>query len=145
MHLAALALIAMTAPLSDAAAPPDICGVWVTHPASNLGVLTAPDRVLLSVTRDGNRLKVIEIVREAIGSRVVERQYLFSLGTGTAESNVGTARTAGRETLLRRSDQIDRWRMSRHGSELIVERWPGTASGGPQKTFTLRRADRIGN
>ena len=146
MRLTASLLMALTVALAKNPPVPDLSGVWVTDPAKlDFGTSSSPTPVSLDVTQDGNGLKVIEIVAGKQGTYVVERQYLFERRGRVAEGDVGTARTSGRMTILRCSDQLERWIISVDGSELIVQRWRRDTRTASPQILIFRRTERIVN
>src|SRR5262249_10908870 len=97
-------------------------------------------RVFLRVTRGENRLNVIEIVKDHHGSSITDRQYSLDRGANAVECDCGIATNDGQKTVLHHADRTERWRLSRNGSELIVDRL--NRGRGPLRTLTFHRARR---
>jgi hypothetical protein len=121
----------------------DLNGIWVSGLANcDPDTSTSCNRVILNVTRDGNRLKVIEVASGEVGTSVAERQYVFKRPLRHVGQGVGTAKAAGRRIVLRSSEQLERWSISADGSELIVNRSIGIDPKGPQRVLFFRRSER---
>ena len=143
MRLTALFLMALCVTLATNAGMTDVSGVWVADLAkSKFETSPHPNRVILSVIRDEDRLKVVEVASGEIGAYIAERQYFFKGSPKGVGRDAGKAKTDGRETILRCSDQLERWSISEDGSELIVNRWIGDTHKAPQRVLTFRRAGR---
>ena len=99
-----------------------------------------PTRLILNVTRDGNRLKVIEVTRDEVGSYVAERLYKLEGALRRGEKDIGTAETAYRVTVLRWSGRLERWSISESGDELIVNRSTNHSPTAPRQRLILRRS-----
>src|SRR5258708_19948285 len=97
MRLTALLLLFVTGTVAKNA--PDVSGVWMADLArSDFATAPSPNRVSMSVTRDGNRLNVVQVVSDKRREYVADRQFLFK---GAAHSlGVGTVKTAGRKAIL---------------------------------------------
>jgi hypothetical protein len=98
--------------------------------------------VILNVTQDAQRLKVIEVTSDEAGASIAERYYSFR-GPVPPGRDQGTIKTAGRRTVLRSAGQLERWSISEDGSELIVNRWIDIQAKGPQRVLVFRRSDRV--
>ena len=115
--------------------------MWVADLTKcTLGAGPPPTRLILNVTRDGSRLTVIEVSTNEVGAYVAERQYVFKGAVRHIERDVGTAETAGHETLLRWSGLLDRWSISEGGYELVVSRRIGDTPAALQQRLILRRS-----
>ena len=74
MRLTALLLTVLTVSVARNAPTQDICGLWVADLTKcDRGTGPQPTRLILNVTRDGTRLKVIEVTSDEVGSYVVFR------------------------------------------------------------------------
>jgi hypothetical protein len=65
MRLTALLLTVLTVSVARNAPTREMCGMWVTDlTKSDLGAGARPTQLILNVTREGNRLKVIEVASD---------------------------------------------------------------------------------
>jgi hypothetical protein len=137
MRLMVLILMALSVGFANS----DLNGVWVGG-LNTCDVDSSPacNRVILNVTRDGNRLRVIEVARGKVGSSIAERDYFFKGAVRPSGAEMGTATTDGRMTILRSSDHIERWSISADGSVLTVNRWLGVSPKDPQRVLCFRRS-----
>lgn len=141
MRLTALLLTVLTVSVARNAPTREMCGMWVTDlTKSDLGAGARPTQLILNVTREGNRLKVIEVASDEVGAFVAERRYVFKGATPRVEKDVGTAETTGRVTVLRCSGRLERWSISENGFELIVNRWIGDLPTASHHRLILRRS-----
>jgi hypothetical protein len=109
MRFMALLLTVLTVGVAMNAPPQDICGLWVADLSKcDRGTGTQPTRLILNVTRDGNRLKVIEVTSDEVGSSVAERLYIFEGALRRGEKGMGTVETAHRVIVLRWSGRLER-------------------------------------
>jgi hypothetical protein len=141
MRFMALLLTVLTVGVAMNAPTQDICGMWVADLSKcDRGPGTQPTRLILNVTRDGNRLKVIEVTSDEVGSSVAERLYIFEGALRRGEKGVGTVATAHRVTVLRWSGRFERWSISESGDELIVNRSAEHSPTAPRRRLILRRS-----
>jgi hypothetical protein len=142
MRLMVLLLMVLTAADATPRRVLDLNGVWIagTNTCEH-DVSLHCNRIILNVTREGNRLKVIKIISGEAGSSIAERQYVFKGILGSVGQGIGTARTDGRSTILQYSDQFERWSISEDGSELIVGRWIGVSPKAPQPVLIFQRSN----
>src|SRR5579863_4579088 len=120
----------------------DVNGVWIAGLAKcDIGSASC-NRVILDVTTDGDRLKVIEVTSDGVGESVAQRQYLFKGRFQHVDRGVGIAKVAGRRAVLRSSEHLERWSTSEDGSLLVVNRWSGVDPKGPQQVLFFRRSER---
>lgn len=142
MRLTVLFLMAVGVTLATNAGMTDVSGVWVAViDRCDFGSALHPNRLLLNVTRDKNRLKVIEVFNGDDGSGLAERQYVLRRGLLPIRSAVGRAKIAGRTAVLQLPELLDQWRISKDGFELIVTRWIGRSSTARQQVLIFRRSD----
>jgi hypothetical protein len=122
----------------------DVSGVWVAViDRCDFGPASHPMRLVLNVTRDENRLKVIEVFNGEDGAVLAERQYALHRGLSPIRSAVGRARITGRTAILDSPERSDQWRISDDGSELIVTRRIRRSSTAHQQVLIFRRSDEI--
>jgi len=126
MQLTVLFLMAVGVTLATNAGVTNVSGVWVADIArSDFGSASHPMRLVLNVTRDENRLTVIEVFNGEGGAGLAERQYTLRRGLSPIRSAVGRAKITGRTAVLQLPDRLDQWCISEDGSELTVTRWMG--------------------
>ncbi|HEV3196267.1 MAG TPA: hypothetical protein VGZ73_00125, partial [Bryobacteraceae bacterium] len=116
-------------------------GVWVAGLAKCDVDSPSCNRVILNVTKEGNRLKVIEVTSDEAGTSVAERQYVFKGQLRRVGQGAGSAKAAGRRTVLRCSDRFERWSISADRSELMVNRPIGLDPKGPKRVLFFRRSE----
>jgi hypothetical protein len=101
----------------------DVSGVWVAViDRCDFGTASRPMRLVLDVTRNENRLKVIEVFNGEYGAGLAEREYALHRSVLPIRSAVGRAKITGRTAVLESRERLDQWRISDDGSELIVDR-----------------------
>jgi hypothetical protein len=142
MRLTAYFLMFLTVAVAKTQPVRVLSGVWASGAATcDIDASPSCNRVILNVTREGNRLKVIEIISGEAGNSIAERQYVFKGALRGVGREVGTAKAAGRITVLRCRDQIERWNISEDGSLLIIDRWLGVSPKGPQQVLIFQRSN----
>jgi hypothetical protein len=139
MRLIALLLTLLGGGTAQNASVSEFDGVWVHHPTSGFGLFPLANRVVLSVTGDGDRLRVIEIIDSDHAVYVVARQYFFGEASVRGVGD-GTAKAAGQTTILHYLNQLERWNISKAGSELIVTRWAGDTTKANKRVLIFRRS-----
>jgi hypothetical protein len=111
MRLTALLLMVLAVTDAKNVAMPDLSGIWIADIARcNFGTSPRPNWLTLNVTRNGDRLSVIEVARDNGEIHLAERQYVLKSGVRPIGAEVGSAKIAGRMTVLQFSGQLDRWR-----------------------------------
>lgn len=144
MRLTVLFLMALGVTLATNAGVTDVSGVWVAViDRSDFGSASHPIRLVMNVTRDENRLKVIEVFNGEDGAGLAERQYVLRRGLPPIRSAVGRAKITGRTAVLESPEQLDLWRISDDGSELIVTRRIRRSSTAHQQVLIFRRSGEI--
>jgi hypothetical protein len=140
MRLTALLLAVVTISVSGNTAIQDISGLWVADLIRcDFGTTSPPGRLIMNVTRDGDLLMVTEIVSGDGQEYLRERLYAFTGGLQSVERNIGAGQTIGRETVLRWSEQLERWSISEGRHELIVQRWIGNSPNASQQQRLIFR------
>jgi hypothetical protein len=144
MQLTVLFLMALGVTFATNAGMTDVSGVWVAVIyCCDFGSASRPVRLVLKVTRNENRLKVIEVFNGEDGASLAERQYVLGRGLSPIRSTVGRAKITGRTAVLELLERLDQWRISEDGSELIVTRWIGRSSTAHQQVLIFRRSTAI--
>ena len=141
MGLTILLLVSFLATEPKNSRVADLNGVWIADLARcNFRASPQPSQLLLSVARDHGHLEVTEVHSDEVGKSVVQRRFLLRSRPQASKVEVGTARTAGRTTILRHSGQLEEWQLSIDGNLLIVNRWLATAADPARQTLILRRS-----
>jgi hypothetical protein len=144
MRLTVLLLTALGLTVATSEAKTDVSGVWMAViDRCDFGTASRPLRLVLNVTRDENRLKVIEVFDGADGAGLAERQYELRRGFSPIRSALGRAKITGRTAVLQLPERLDKWRISEDGSELIVTRWIRRSSTAQQQVLIFRRSRAI--
>jgi len=144
MRLTVLFLMAVCVTLATNAGVTDVSGVWVADIArSDFGPAPRPLRLVLNVTRDEKRLRVIEVFNGEDGAGLTEQYYVLRRGLSPIRSASGRAKITGRTAVLNVPERVDQWRISEDGSEMIVTRWIRRSSTNYQQVLIFRRSTAI--
>jgi hypothetical protein len=136
MRLTAYLLLFLTIAVAKTQHVRVLRGVWVSGSTCDLDPSPICNRVILNMTSDGNRLRVIAVMSGEGGNSIAGRRYVFRGALRRADQGIGTAKSDDRSTVLKASDQPERWSVSKDG---YVNRWLGVSPKGPQRVSFFRR------
>jgi hypothetical protein len=144
MRLTVLFLMALGVTQANNVGVADVSGVWVAViDRCDFGSASRPMRLVLNVTRDEDRLNVIEVFNGEDVAGLAEQHYVLRRGLSPIKSAVGRAKITGRTAVLQLPQRLDQWRISEDGSELIVTRWIKRSSTAHKQVLIFRRSAEI--
>ena len=123
-------------------AAPDIEGVWLSDlRRSNFGGQAQFNRIILSVTRVGSRLSVVEVNSGEAGKSIAHRRYVVGPTSGRSGNEGCDATSSAGELILRDSHRVERWCLSDGDSSLTVTRTVVVAAGPQVQVLVFQRSE----